>query len=73
MEEATCGANVYYRAERSAPDLHGWTVILVDDGLATGSSMLAAVRYVNSFRPSEGDSGRSGRHGRSVFTSEDLH
>ena len=43
----------YYRTECSAPDLHGWTVVLVDDGLATGSSMLAAVRYVNSFRPTK--------------------
>lgn len=40
-----------YRDERPAPDLHGWTVILADDGLATGSSMMAAVEYVNSFRP----------------------
>jgi len=41
----------YYRAERAAPDLHDSTVILVDDGLATGSSMLAAVHHVNSFKP----------------------
>jgi putative phosphoribosyl transferase len=41
----------YYRAERAAPDLQNLAVILVDDGLATGSSMLAAVHYVNSFRP----------------------
>jgi putative phosphoribosyl transferase len=40
-----------YRNERPAPDLHDWTVILADDGLATGSSMMAAVEYVNSFRP----------------------
>jgi putative phosphoribosyl transferase len=31
-----------YRGERAAPDLRGRTVILVDDGLATGSSMRAA-------------------------------
>jgi predicted phosphoribosyltransferase len=41
----------YYRADRAAPDLHDSTVILVDDGLATGSSMLAAMHYVNSFKP----------------------
>ena len=41
----------YYRAERAAPALHNWTVILVDDGLATGASMLAAVHHVDSFRP----------------------
>lgn len=40
-----------YRDERPAPDLHGWTVILAEDGLATGFSMMAAVEYVNSFRP----------------------
>src|SRR3982074_145497 len=32
-----------YRGERPPPDLTGKVVILVDDGLATGSSMLAAV------------------------------
>ena len=35
-----------YRGGRPPPDLTGRTVILVDDGLATGSSMLAAVRSV---------------------------
>ncbi len=33
-----------FRAGRDPLDLHGKTVILVDDGAATGSSMLAAVR-----------------------------
>jgi putative phosphoribosyl transferase len=32
-----------YRDGRSAPDLRGRTVILVDDGLATGATMRAAV------------------------------
>jgi putative phosphoribosyl transferase len=32
-----------YRADRSFPDLRGATVILVDDGVATGSTMLAGV------------------------------
>ena len=40
-----------YRANQTPPDLHNLTVIVVDDGLATGYSMLAAVEYVNSFRP----------------------
>src|SRR6195256_1621734 len=31
-----------YRDDRPFPDLRGKTVILVDDGLATGSTMLAA-------------------------------
>jgi predicted phosphoribosyltransferase len=33
-----------YRGDRPPPDVRGKTVILVDDGLATGSTMLAAVR-----------------------------
>lgn len=33
-----------YRGGRPVPDVSGLTVILVDDGLATGSSMLAAVQ-----------------------------
>jgi len=40
-----------FRQGRPAPDLEGHTVILVDDGLATGSSMLAAIRYVDNTRP----------------------
>lgn len=32
-----------YRDDRSAPDVQGRTVILVDDGIATGSTMKAAV------------------------------
>jgi putative phosphoribosyl transferase len=33
-----------YRDDRPAPDVRGKAVILVDDGLATGATMLAAVR-----------------------------
>jgi predicted phosphoribosyltransferase len=40
-----------YRHDRPAPDLLDWTVIVVDDGMATGSSMLTVVDYVYSFRP----------------------
>jgi len=40
-----------YRADRPADDLHGKTAILVDDGLATGSTMLAAVRHVRNMKP----------------------
>jgi predicted phosphoribosyltransferase len=40
-----------YRSGRPAPDLKNKTVILVDDGLATGSTMLAAVRAVRSHTP----------------------
>lgn len=35
-----------YRGDRPAPEVRGRTVILVDDGIATGASMLAAVRAV---------------------------
>jgi predicted phosphoribosyltransferase len=40
-----------YRDDRPMPELRGRTVILVDDGLATGSTMLAAVRAVRAQRP----------------------
>ena len=40
-----------YRAGRPPPDVRGRTVILVDDGLATGSTMLAAVRAVRAQQP----------------------
>jgi predicted phosphoribosyltransferase len=33
-----------YRGDRPPPDMHGRTVILVDDGLATGATMYAAVQ-----------------------------
>ncbi|SDL93508.1 putative phosphoribosyl transferase [Modicisalibacter muralis] len=35
-----------YRGERAYPDLHQRRVILVDDGIATGASMRAAIRAV---------------------------
>jgi predicted phosphoribosyltransferase len=40
-----------YRGQRPPPDLAGRTVVLVDDGLATGSTMLAAVRAVRDAGP----------------------
>jgi predicted phosphoribosyltransferase len=40
-----------YRGDRPAADPHGRIVILVDDGIATGASMLAAVRAVRSADP----------------------
>lgn len=40
-----------YRGSRPYPDLTGATVILVDDGLATGSTMLAAVDAVLTRSP----------------------
>ena len=40
-----------YRGERPPLELAGKTVILVDDGLATGYTMLAAMRAVRQQRP----------------------
>jgi predicted phosphoribosyltransferase len=39
-----------YRGDRAAPDVTGKTVLVVDDGLATGSTMLAAVQALRSLR-----------------------
>jgi predicted phosphoribosyltransferase len=40
-----------YRGSRPAPDVKGRVAILVDDGLATGSTMRAAVRAVRQMQP----------------------
>lgn len=40
-----------YRDDRPAPSLRGRIVILVDDGLATGATMLAAVQAVRQEEP----------------------
>jgi len=40
-----------YRAGRPAPSIQGRTVILADDGMATGSTMRAAIAAVNKQRP----------------------
>ncbi|GAA1008345.1 phosphoribosyl transferase [Streptomyces sp. F-3] len=40
-----------YRGDRPAPDLHGRTAVVVDDGLATGSTARAALRHVRSRGP----------------------
>ena len=42
-----------YRGDRPKLDLRGRTVVLVDDGLATGSTMLVAARYVRSLGPTK--------------------
>jgi predicted phosphoribosyltransferase len=40
-----------YRGDRPPPDVRGLTVILVDDGLATGSSMRAAIAALKNLEP----------------------
>jgi predicted phosphoribosyltransferase len=50
MEELAL-AEKQYRAAREFPDLHGKTIILVDDGLATGATMRAAARAVRQLQP----------------------
>jgi erythromycin esterase-like protein/predicted phosphoribosyltransferase len=40
-----------YRGDRAAPDLRGLTVILVDDGLATGATMKAAIQALRQLQP----------------------
>ena len=40
-----------YRGSRAEPSLHGKIVILVDDGIATGSTMRAAVQAVTAQYP----------------------
>lgn len=41
----------HYRGDRPTPDLHAQVVILVDDGIATGGTMRAAIRAVKKQRP----------------------
>ena len=40
-----------YRGNRPAPDVQGKTLIVVDDGLATGASMHAAVQALRALSP----------------------
>ena len=44
---------IVYREGRALPPLEGRIVILVDDGLATGSTMMAAVKAVREFHPAK--------------------
>ncbi len=40
-----------YRGKRPKPAIKGRTVILIDDGIATGSTMLAAIRVLRKQKP----------------------
>ena len=42
-----------FRRDRPLPELRGRTVILVDDGLATGVSAAAAIRALQRFQPAQ--------------------
>ncbi len=42
-----------YRGARSAPDLQAKTVILVDDGVATGATVLASLRAIKHHQPAQ--------------------
>lgn len=42
-----------YRDDRPAPDLKDRTVILVDDGLATGATMQVAVEALRQYQPAQ--------------------
>jgi putative phosphoribosyl transferase len=42
-----------YRGDRPRPELHGKTVVLIDDGLATGSTMRAAVMALKKLDPAK--------------------
>ncbi|AOJ69883.1 MULTISPECIES: phosphoribosyltransferase [Burkholderia] len=42
-----------YRGRRAPPDVEGRTVIVVDDGIATGSTMLAALEAMRAHKPAK--------------------
>jgi putative phosphoribosyl transferase len=50
-EEELARREQLYRGDRPAPDVKGQTVILVDDGLATGSTMRAAAAALRQQQP----------------------
>lgn len=43
----------HFRGTRPFPDISGRTVVIVDDGLATGSTAMAAVQAVRAMKPAQ--------------------
>lgn len=50
-KEILARRNQLFRMGKSMPDCTGKTVIITDDGLASGYTMRAALRWVNSMKP----------------------
>jgi putative phosphoribosyl transferase len=42
-----------YRGNRPPLDVHGQTVILIDDGIATGASLMAAIHALRQMKPAK--------------------
>jgi len=42
-----------YRGNVPPPDIAGKKIILIDDGLATGMSLFAAIRYLHKYQPAK--------------------
>lgn len=54
-EEEMARRHDLYRGNRPSPQLAGRTIILIDDGAATGSTMLSAVRALKSQASAKGE------------------
>ncbi len=52
-EEIIRRTQMYRKGSMESPDVAGRPVILVDDGLASGYTMLAAIRSIEKHKPSE--------------------
>ena len=61
VHEELRARNRIFREDRPWPDVRGRTVIIVDDGLASGYTMMTAARMVRRRRPLPDSSGRSHR------------
>ncbi|TAL65022.1 MAG: phosphoribosyltransferase [Legionella sp.] len=50
-QEELARRELLYRGDRPFPSLQEKTIILIDDGIATGSTMLAAIKAVKKHKP----------------------